>query len=421
MIRKLLLAATLLATAPSALAQTVAITGGRVVTNTSQGVIENGTVVIRDGRVVSVGTGAGPAGATTIDAAGKWVTPGLFAAFSRIGLSELDSEDPTNNVSAGGSKFQASLHAADSFNPAETSIPVTRIEGFTRAAIVGAPGDGLFGGYAALVDTTGAFDSVSAREVFMLARLGESGAGAAGGSRAAAWTWLLTALDDAKAYPRGFEDDNEGDLLSRKEAMALKPVVEGRIPLMVEVHRASEILQLLTLRQREPRIKLIILGATEGWRVADQIADANVPVIVNPLTNLPDRFEILSATMENASRLAAAGVTVAIADPNEATHNTRFIQQLAGNAVANGMTWDAAFKAITSVPATLYGRTDLGVLRAGATADVVIWDGDPLELMSSPDAVYIAGVAAPMESRQTKLRDRYLNLNEPLPQAYERQ
>jgi len=421
MIRKLLLAATLLATAPTALAQTIAITGGRVVTNTNQGVIDNGTVVIRDGRVVSVGTGAAPAGATTIDAAGKWVTPGLFAAFSRIGLAEIDSEDPTNNVSAGGSEFQASLHAADSFNPDETSIPVTRIEGFTRAAIVGAPGSGLFGGYAALIDTSGAFGSVSAREVFMLARLGESGAGSAGGSRAAAWTWLLTALDDARAYPRGFEEDGEGDLLSRKEAMALKPVVEGRIPLMVEVHRASEILQLLTLRQREPRIKLIILGATEGWRVADQIAEANVPVIVNPLTNLPDRFEILGATMENASRLAAAGVTVAIADPNEATHNTRFIQQLAGNAVANGMTWETAFKAISSVPATLYGRTDLGVLRPGATADVVIWDGDPLELMSSPDAVYIAGVATPMVSRQTRLRDRYLNLDEPLPQAYERQ
>lgn len=422
MIRKLLLAASILAMAPTALAQTIAITGGRVVTNTTQGTIENGTVIMTNGRVISVGTGAAPAGATVVDATGKWVTPGLFAAFSRVGLSELDSEDPTNNVSAGGSKFQASLRAADSFNPDETSIDVTRIEGFTRAAIVGSPGgDSLFGGYGALVDTTGAFDSIGAREAFMFARMGEAGAGTAGGSRAAAWNWLLTAIDDAKAYPRGFEDDGEGDLLIRKEAFALKPVVEGRIPLMIEVHRSTEILQILTLRQREPRMKIILLGATEGWRVADQIADAQVPVIVNPLTNLPDRFEILAATLENAGRLSAAGVTVAIADPNESTHNTRFIQQLAGNAVANGMTWDAAFKAITSVPAGFYGRTDLGVLRNGATADVVIWDGDPLELMSSPDAVYIAGVETAMESRQTKLRDRYKSLGEDKPQAYERQ
>ncbi len=422
MIRHLLLAATILAMAPSALAQTIAITGGRVVTNTAQGTIENGTVVITNGRVTSVGTGAAPAGATVVDAQGKWVTPGLFAAFSRVGLSEMDSEDPTNNVSAGGNDFQAALRAADSFNPAETAIAVTRIEGFTRAAIVGAPsGESLFGGYGALIDLTGDFDSVSAREAFMIARMGESAAGASGGSRAAAWATLLAAIDDAKAYPRGFEDDGEGDLLNRKEAIALKPVVEGRIQLMIDVHRASEILQVLSLRQREPRIKLILLGASEGWRVADQIAAAQVPVIVNPLTNLPNSFELLAATLENAGRLSAAGATVAIADPGEATHNTRFIQQLAGNAVANGMTWDAAFKGITSVPANLYGRADLGVLRAGATADVVIWDGDPLELMSSPDAVYIDGVATPMESRQTKLRDRYRDLDEAKPQAYERQ
>lgn len=419
MIRSLLLATTLLC-APAALAQPIAITGGKIVTNTSQGIIESGTVVIANGRVVSVGAGAAPAGARVIDATGKWVTPGMFAAFSRVGLSEIDAEDSTEDTSASSSKFQASLHAADSFNPDDTAIAVTRIEGITRAAIVGAPGEGLFGGYGAIIDMTGGLDSLQSREAFMLAQLGEAGASAAGGSRAASWMWLLTAIDDAKTYPRGFEDDGEGDLLNRKEAMALKPVVEGKVPLMVAVHRASDILQVISLQKREPKIKLIILGAAEGWRVADQIAAAKIPVIVNPLTNLPDRFEVLAATLENAGRLSRAGVTVAIADPNEATHNTRFIQQLAGNAVANGMEWGRAFEAVTSVPARLYGRTDLGVLGANATADVVIWDGDPLELSSSPDAVFIDGVETPMESRQTKLRDRYLNLNEPLPQAYER-
>lgn len=421
MIRKLLLAASLLALTPGAFAQTVAITGGRVVTNTAQGVIENGTVVITNGRITSVGTGAAPAGATIVDAKGKWITPGLFAALSRIGLAEMDAEDSTNNVSAGSSKFQISLHTADSFDPDDTAIAVTRIEGVTRVALVGGAGNGLFGGYGALADTTGGLNSVFARDVVMYAEMGEGGASSAGGSRAAAWMWLQTAIDDAKAYPRGFTDDGEGDLLTSKEALALKPVVEGRVPLMIEVHSAPDILQVLTLRQREPKIKLILLGVTEGWRVADRIAAANVPVIVNPLANLPDRFEQLGATLENAGRMSKAGVKVAIADPNEATHNTRFIQQLAGNAVANGMPWADALAAITSVPAAIYGRSDLGTLRAGATADVVIWDGDPLELMSSPDAVYIAGVATPMVSRQTKLRDRYLNLDEDKPQAYERQ
>ncbi len=422
MIRSFLLVASLLALAPAAFAQTVAITGGKIVTNTAQGVIENGTVVMRDGKIVSVGTGAPPSGATVIEATGKWITPGLFAAFSRVGLSELDSENPTNDTSAPGSEFQASLRAADGFNPDDTAIAVTRIEGFTRAAIVGEPGQGLLGGYGALVDMSGSFDSIFARDVVMIARLGEAGAEAAGGSRPAAWQWLLSAINDAKAYPRSYiTGHKEGDALVRQDAMAFGPVVTGRVPLLIEVHKASDILQVLTLRQREPQIKIILLGATEGWRVADQIAAAEVPVIVNPLQNLPDRFEVLAATLENAGRLQRAGVTVAIADPNEATHNTRFLLQLAGNAVANGMTWDGAFKAISSVPAALYGQPDLGVLRQGAIADVVIWNGDPLELMNSPDAVYIAGVSMPMESRQTKLRDRYLDLSEPLPQAYERQ
>lgn len=420
MIRSLLLAAGLAAAAPGAFSQTIAITGGRIVTNTNQGVLETGTVIIREGRIEAVGAVEPPPGATVINAGGRWVTPGLFAAYSHLGLSEINSEDPTNDVSASGSDFQASLRVADSFNPDDTAIAVTRIEGFTRAAIAGSPGKGLLGGYGAVIDTSGQLSSVTARDTFMFAQLGEAGAGAAGGSRAAAWQWLTTAIDDARTYPRGFEDDGQGELLSRREALALKPVVEGRIPLMIEVHSATDILRTLTLRRYEPRLKLILLGATEGWRVAEEIAGAKVPVIINPLANLPDRFEILAATLENAARLEKAGVTVAIADPSEATHNTRLLQQLAGNAVANGMTWEGAFRAISSVPAALYGLTDLGVLRQGAIADVVIWDGDPLELMSSPDAVYIAGTSTAMVSRQTKLRDRYLNLNEPAPQAYER-
>lgn len=420
MIRSLALAALLLSAAPAALAQKVAITGGKVVTNTGVGIIEKGTVVINNGRIVSVNTAAPPADAKVVDARGKWVTPGLFAAYAQAGLAEIDGEDSTNDAVAGSSKFQASLHAADAFNPDDTAIAVSRIEGVTRLALAGSSGEGLFGGYGALADTTGAFDSIQSREAFMYARLGEAGASAAGGSRAAAWMWLLTAIDDAKTYPRGFEDDGEGDILNRKEAMALKPVIEGKVPLMIEVYRAADILQVISLQKREPKIRLIVLGAAEGWRVADQLAAAKIPVIVNPLTNLPDRFEILAATLENAGRLSKAGVAVSIADPNEATHNSRFIQQLAGNAAANGMPWADAFAAITRNPAALYGRTDLGVLSAGATADVVIWDGDPLELMSSPDAVYINGVATSLVSRQTKLRDRYLNLNEPMPQAYER-
>jgi imidazolonepropionase-like amidohydrolase len=421
MIRSALIASALLLAAP-AFAQTTAITGGKVVTNTSQGIIENGTVLIRDGRIVSVGTGAPPANAKVVDARGKWVTPGLFAAYSQVGMAELDSEDDTNDTAAGASDLQISLHAADGFNPASTAIPVNRIEGVTRLALVANARRGLFGGYGSLADTSGAFGSVERKDAFLLAEFGEAGADLGGGSRPAAWAHLLAAIDDAKAYPGRYSGEREGgDVLVRREAQALVPVVKGQVPLMIQAHRASDILQVITLKQREPKMKLIILGAAEGWRVADQIAAAKIPVIINPVTNLPDRFEILAATMSNAARLNAAGVNISIADPGEASHNSRWIPQLAGNAVANGLPWQAGFDAITKNPALLYGRTDLGVLQAGATADVVIWDGDPLELMASPDAVYIAGNSMPMTSRQTELRDRYMNAGtDGLPPAYRR-
>lgn len=407
-----------LAAAPLASAQTIAITGGKVVTNTGQGVLERGTVVIANGRVVSVGTGSAPSGATVIDATGKWVTPGLFAAFSQIGLAEIDAEDDANDINQGGSDFQISTRIADSYNPADTGVAITRIEGITRMALAGRASGGLFGGYGGLVDTSGSPGVLPTREAFVVADLGDRGASLAGGSRAAMWAWLEAAIADARAYPGRYADGGEGDVLSRREAAALAPVVAGRVPVLVNAQRSSDILAIIALKARQPAMKFIIVGAAEGWMVANQLAAAGIPVIVNPQGNLPDSFEQLGATMENAGRLAAAGVQVAIGDPGESAQNARLIPQLAGNAVANGMPWQAAFEAISSTPAKIYGRTDLGVLSPGATADVVIWDGDPLELMSSPDAVYIAGQAQPMTSRQTELRDRYITPPDARPHAY---
>ena len=248
--------------APSASAQLVAVTGGKIVTNSTAGVIENGTIVFDNGRIVSVGTGAAPAGARIIDATGKWVTPGVFSPFSRVGLTEISGEDSGNDVSASGSEYQASLRAADSFNPSVTAMAVTRIEGVTRLALVGSPGRGLLGGFGALADTSGQFGSIDREDAFMFATLGESGASSAGGSRAASWNWLLGAINDAKTYPRPYmAGHKEGDVLLRRDAMAFAPVVAGRVPLVIEAHKAADILQVLTLRQREPQMRIILLGA----------------------------------------------------------------------------------------------------------------------------------------------------------------
>jgi imidazolonepropionase-like amidohydrolase len=207
-------------------------------------------------------------------------------------------------------------------------------------------------------------------------------------------------------------------------------VLNGRQLLLVHVERASDILQVLALRQEFPRLRLVLVGATEGWTVADRIAAAGVPVIANALVDLPGSFEQLAATQSNVGRMEAAGVKVALGMINDdEARQVRLARQHAGNLVAigklpgaTGLGWGAAFASITSRPAEAVGMgSELGSLRAGRRADVVIWDGDPLENTTAALSVMIDGVQQPMENHQTKLRDRYRTLTEgPLPKAYQR-
>jgi imidazolonepropionase-like amidohydrolase len=243
---------------------------------------------------------------------------------------------------------------------------------------------------------------------------------------------LRNALFEVRDYiraPGRFADRGKDAFLTRADADALVPVVQGRMPLLVHVERASDILVLLGLKREMPGLRLVLVGASEGWTVAPQIAAAGVPVIANALQDLPDSFEQLASTQSNVGRMAAAGVLVGIGTLNQdESRQARWEKQFAGNLVAltrmpgaTGLSWDAAFAAISSKPAEALGLGDAyGSLKAGRHGDVVIWDGDPLELSSAPVAVWIDGVAQPMTSRQTRLRDRYLNPQEgALPKAYE--
>jgi imidazolonepropionase-like amidohydrolase len=225
---------------------------------------------------------------------------------------------------------------------------------------------------------------------------------------------------------------NRGDdvLLTRFDAAALVPVLTGRQRLLVHVDRASDILQVLGLRREFPNLRLVLVGVTEGWTVAEQIREAGVPVIANALVNLPASFEQLAATQSNFGRMRAAGVDVAMGTINE--DETRMIQatrQNAGNLVAltrvpgaTGLSWGEALAAITSRPAEIMGMGgEIGSLRAGRRADVVVWTGDPLDTRSTAQLVIIDGVEQPLDTRQTKLRDRYRNLQEgQLPKVYDR-
>ena len=451
-------AALALALAAPASAQTVAITGGRVVVGDGSAPIDGGTVVLQNGRVVAAGAGvAVPAGAQIVDATGRWVTPGIVAGFSRIGLVEVDAVDATNDVSASNSPFSAAIDVAPAINPMASPIAINRAAGVTRAIVAPSTSRSIFAGQGAVIDLGNDMEPITRARAFQFVELGEEGAGDAGGSRASAHVLLRNALREARDLrapigsgaatlpsaseppPEDIEENpyllpgarrSEDVLLTRFDAAALVPVLQGRQLLLVHVERASDILQALALKREFPRLRLALVGASEGWRVADRIAAAGVPVIANALEDLPESFEQLASTQSNIGRMRAAGVDVAIGMINDdEARMARVSTQYAGNLVAigripghTGLSWDQAFAAISSKPAEAIGMADqIGSLRPGRRGDVVIWDGDPLELSSGVEAVWIDGVQQNLENRQTRLRERYRDPVEgQLPNAYER-
>jgi imidazolonepropionase-like amidohydrolase len=390
----------------------VAVVSGKVVTNDGAP-MDGATVLFADGKIVAVGRGiAVPAGYKTIDAKGKWVTPGVFAPFSRLGIMEVELEDSANDARVRTVAIPAAADAASAFDPAAIPIAVTRVEGVTRAAVAPIGGPSPICGFGLTADLSGDDNSISRAKAFLYVEAGEMGASRAGQSRMTLWPYLDAAFSDAAGVPMRYMSHSEGIVLRRSEAEALVPVLRGRIPMLIRVERASDIRQVLALKRKRPELKINLLGCSEAWRLAPELAAAGVGVIVSPVENLPGSFETLGSRNDNAAILAKAGVKVAIgsAPGSDEGHQVRLTPQLAGNAVAHGMDWDDAFKAITLAPAEIYGLANAGRLRPGFTADVVVWDGDPLEVMTSAEAVYIAGAPIALDSRQTRLRDRYLDV-----------
>lgn len=426
-----------------ALAQDVAITGGRVLTGTS--VIENGTVVIRNGKVVSVGTGGAPTGLRVIDARGKIVTPGFVAVDSGLAGTEVGSVRGTNDLANRANTLTAAFDLSYGLDPWSFTLPVARLGGVTRAVVTpqhggsggghshddsdfagaghgGFQSPGLFAGQAAVIKLGGADILVKPR-VAMVAPFGEAGATVAGGARGAEFVLFKETLAEVRAYARNKAAYERADMralsLSRADMEALIPVANGAMPLIVTVNRASDIQQVLRLA-REEGVKVILDGAAEGWLVADEIAAAKVPVILHPTTNLPSNFEMRAARMQNAAALNAAGVVIAIKGNEGSAHRARDIRYNAGNAVSHGLPFAAAIQAITVNPARIFGFDgQFGELKAGAAGDVVVWSGDPLEPLSQPSAVLIDGVEQPLQARNLLLRDRYRTGGEgAMPPAY---
>lgn len=423
------LALALFALGGASRADVIAVTGGTVHTLGDEGTLEGATVLIEDGQITRVGRNIDvPDGATVIDAAGMVVTPGLFAAHTQLGLVEVNAVAGTVDGQQSGEHFGAAFEVADAFNPASTLIDVTREEGVTRAAIVpspawswdgGEPG-GVLSGQAAVVHLGDDDDYLVLRKAAMVAHLGAYGGSLAGGSRAAALLTLSAALEDAIDYAEHRDAYDAGARreysLGRADLEALQTVLSGETPVYLSVDRASDIRVAIDMADRFG-LKLVIVGGAEAWRVADRLASSNTAVIVSPLSNLPGSFDSLSSTLENARLLQESGVRLVFADGD--SHNTRNLTQLAGNAVANGLPWIEGLRAITATPADVLGLGDkFGRLAPGMVADVVIWDGDPLELSSYPQEVIIDGVVVGGDSRQDRLRDRYRDLADARQPAY---
>jgi imidazolonepropionase-like amidohydrolase len=410
-----LAAAALLAAAPSARAQTVAIVGGMVYPVAGPRV-ERGTVLIRDGRIVAVGADVDvPADAQRVDATGKVVTPGLVNASTELGVTEVSAVRETRDVTARGrDNVAAAFTVLDGFNPASALIAPARQEGVTTAVVV--PTGGLIAGQAGVVDLDGrsAAEAVRRPSVAMVAVIGDARAAGAG-ARGEVLGRLREILDDARAYGRtraAYERNQSRALaVSRRDLEALQPVLAGTLPMLVAADRASDILSALRLR-REYGLRMMILGGAEAWQVADRLTAERVPVVTGAMNNIPGGFAALGRRQENAGLLARAGVPVAIignaGGGDEEAFNVRNLRFEAGNAVAYGMSFDQALRAVTLTPAEMFGVADrVGALAPGRDANVVVWSGDPFEFATRAERVFVRGREHTAPTRQDELTQRY--------------
>ena len=401
-------------------AQNIAITGGRV-HPVSGPVIENGTVLIRNGKIAAVGANVTiPPDATRIDATGKWVTPGIVNVATTLGVVEIGAVQETVDTPARGrgDAITASHKVWEGFNANSPLIQVTRNDGITTVGVV--PNSALVGGQAAILDLSDGnlSDMLLQAPVAMIADIG-SKSDQIGGTRAEVLQRLRDLLSDTREYVRRRADYDRNatrELAARRgDLEAMIPVVQGRLPLVIEANRSSEIESALNLAT-EFSLRIIISGGAEAWMVADKLAAAKVPVIVGALNNIPLSFATLGARQENAALLQQAGARVLINGGADG-FNARNVRFEAGVAVAFGMPWADALRAVTLTPAETFGVADrVGSLQVGREANVVVWNGDPFEPLTRAERVLVRGVDVKRPSRQDELMLRYKTL----PPSYKR-
>ena len=375
-------------------------------------------ILIEDGLIEAVARDLSTAEADQlIDAAGRPVTPALFAGITVAGLSEIgmvyEAVDSRLNELYTG-LMHPEFDVRKAYNPLSSVVPVTRIEGYGYTLLAAAFGDRTISGQGSLVRFDGGFDSFEGKTIVFVNVDGYSGS-KVGGSRAAHWMLLETAFSSLTTQQGNglWLTHNEHPLINQTGRATLKNARENGI-FIFRANRASDILQALAFSQQH-NLNAVISGGQEAWIVREELAASGTPVVINALDNLPGSFDGLGARLDNAALLHEADITLLFTSGE--THNARKLRQVAGNAVANGLPYEVAIAAMTSLPAEIFGGKPR-MIAPGLRADVVIWSGDPLDVSSAADQVIIDGKLDPMTSRQTELLQRYLPTEAGLGRAY---
>lgn len=406
---------------------TFAIRNARIVTAAGPD-IESGTVVVSNGRIAAVGASVSvPNGATVIDARGLTVFPGMIDLGTSMGLVEIpQGATPTVDVSELGD-LNPNVRAIDAVNPHSAHIAVTRVNGITTA--LSAPTGGLISGQASLIHLLGATHremsiQPAAALVINLPRAGGGGGfqaflaqqqqiGDAAAQRDRQTELIRRMLRDAEAYARAVDAAAADPKLPRVDPdvilAPLVPYVRGQRPVIFRADRANEIRAAVRFAE-EMKLKPVILGGTEAWRVASLLKERNVPVIVDHVLNLPSREDdAYDINYESPSKLHAAGVRFAITSGDTGA-NARDTPYHAGMAAAYGLPRAEALRSVTLYPAQIMGLGDqLGSIEVGKVANLVLADGDILEARTNIRDLFINGRRVPLVSRHTEMYEMFRN------------
>ena len=353
-----------------------------------------------------------------IDASGMIVTPGFIATDTEIGIVEIGALSVTRDDRP--SMYNIGFSVFDAFNPNSTLIPWNRANGITSAITLPKYSSSPIGGLGSFFDLDSNINISGTKDMVMVGRVG----GSSSGSRAETFALIEDLLDLAfsidsrviKSNAEIIKFMSEMPLVSHldlqiRDIHALYKLANTDLPLIIESNRASDILKLIDLKNKY-NLNLVIMGAQEATLVIEQLKDSDIPLIVNPINNIPNSFDELASNINASARLEDAGITLMFNAPRD--HNYHLIRQGAGVAVANGMSYSGAIKALSSNVSKTFKLGSKGLIEEGASADLMIWDADPLEPSSMPIKVFINGIDTDLTTRSSRLRDRYTkNLDKP--------